>query len=86
MIIPSVVLGVLLPIWDPVFKLEGAPHVGPLPLVGVQLFLLGVLFASVAYMAFRERSFRYTAAQIRSFITAEAIRRVSEGAQEPAPG
>ncbi len=68
-VVPSVVLAALLPIWDPVFLLENVPHVGPLNVVGIQLFLLGNLFACVAFLAFRERAFRYAAARIRAFVT-----------------
>ncbi len=68
-VVPSVVLAVLLPIWDPVFLLENVPHVGPLNIVGIQLFLLGNLFACVAFLAFRERAFRYAAARIRALVT-----------------
>ncbi len=67
-VVPSVVLAALLPIWDPVFLLENVPHVGPLNVVGIQLFLLGNVFACVAFLAFRERAFRYAAARIRAFV------------------
>lgn len=68
-IVPSLILGTLLPIWDPIQTLQGVDRLGPFTLLGVQLFLLGVLFAAISFLAFRERSFRHTAARVMSYLT-----------------
>lgn len=68
-ILPSLVLGILLPVWEPIRALEGGAKLGPLPLIGVQLFLLGMLFAAISFLAFRERAFRHAAARVMSFLT-----------------
>ena len=67
-ILPSLGLAIVLPFWDPV----PAGHVGQFPLVGVQVFFLCVFFAGVAMYAFKERSYRYAAARLRSFLTLQA--------------
>ena len=67
-ILPSLGLAIVLPFWDPV----PAGHVGQFPLVGVQVFFLCVSFAGVAMYAFKERSYRYAAARLRSFLTLQA--------------
>lgn len=69
-ILSSVVLAIVLPFWGPIITLD-AGYIGPFPLIGYQLFLLSVLFACVSFLAFRERSYRYIAAQIMSFVTLE---------------
>ena len=58
-VVPSAILAFVLPIWEPVAQIQTGVMVGPLNLVAVQFFFLGILLASVAYMTFRERSFRY---------------------------
>jgi len=68
-VVPSLVLGLLLPLWEPIRTLEGVGSLGPLPLIGVQLFLLGILFAAISFLAFRERAFRHTAARVMSYLT-----------------
>ena len=68
-ILPSLVLGILLPLWEPIRTLEGARNLGPLPMIGVQLMLLGVLLAAISFLAFRERAFRHAAARVMSFLT-----------------
>jgi hypothetical protein len=68
-IIPSLILGILLPLWEPIRALEGARTFGPIPLIGAQLLLLGVLFAAISFLAFRERAFRHAAARVMSFLT-----------------
>ena len=68
-IMPSLVLGILLPLWEPIRTLEGARNLGPLPMIGVQLMLLGVLLAAISFLAFRERAFRHAAARVMSFLT-----------------
>jgi len=67
-ILPSLGLAIVLPFWDPV----PSGHVGQFPLVGVQVFFLCVCFAGVAMYAFKERSYRYAAARLRSFLTLQA--------------
>jgi len=68
-ILPSFILGILLPFWEPIRSSQGGAHLGPLPLIGVQLFLLGLLFAAISFLAFRERAFRHAAARVMSFLT-----------------
>jgi hypothetical protein len=68
-VVPSLALGLLLPLWEPIRTLEGVRHLGPLPLIGVQLLLLGILFAAISFLAFRERAFRHTAARVMSYLT-----------------
>ena len=48
---------------------------GPFSVIGMQLLLLGFLIASVTFLAFRERVFRYAAARVMSFVTGEAERK-----------
>jgi hypothetical protein len=66
-IVPSLILAVVLPFWQPV----PAGNVGSFPVVSFQLFFLEVFFAGVAMYAFKERSYRYAAALIRSYLTIE---------------
>ncbi len=68
-IVPSLLLGTLLPLWEPIQTLQGVEKLGPFPLIGVQLFLLGVLVAAISFLAFRERSFRHSAARVMSYLT-----------------
>ncbi|MDA0311535.1 MAG: hypothetical protein O2992_05400 [Gemmatimonadetes bacterium] len=72
-ILPSIALAFTLPLWAPVAALDGAGAIGPFPIIRGQLFLLGILAASVSYMAFRERSYRYYAAKILAFVTIEGM-------------
>lgn len=74
-IVPSLVLGLLVPLWEPIRTLEGVRSLGPVPLIGIQLLLLGVLFAAISFLAFRERAFRHTAARVMSYLTLAAERR-----------
>ena len=74
-IVPSLVLGLLLPLWEPIRTLEGVRNFGPVPLIGVQILLLGVLFAAISFLAFRERAFRHAAARVMSYLTLAAERR-----------
>ena len=74
-IVPSLVLGLLLPLWEPIRTLEGVRNLGPVPLIGVQILLLGVLFAAISFLAFRERAFRHAAARVMSYLTLAAERR-----------
>jgi hypothetical protein len=68
-VLPSLALGLLLPLWEPIRTLEGGGRLGPLPLIGVQLLLLGLLFAAISFLAFRERAFRHAAARVMSYLT-----------------
>lgn len=71
-VLPSLVLGLLLPIWEPIRTLDGARMLGVVPLIGAQLLLLGVLFAAISFLAFRERAFRHAAARVMSYLTLAA--------------
>jgi ABC-type Co2+ transport system permease subunit len=70
-VVPSVILALVLPIWEPVAHIPSGVMVGPLNLVGIQLFLLGILLSAITYMTFRERSYRYAAALTRAFVVLE---------------
>ncbi len=67
-VIPSTILAFALPLWEPVMQIQSGVMVGPLNLVGVQFFFLGILLASITFMTFRERSYRYAAALTRAFV------------------
>ena len=71
-ILPSVAFAVVLPLWHPVAALDIAGSIGPFPIIRTQVFLLGLLAAAVSYVAFRERSYRYAAAQMLALATLEA--------------
>lgn len=73
-ILTSAALAVVLPLWDPVRALDAAGTIGPFPIIRTQLFLLGVLAAAVCYVAFRERTYRYAAAQLLAYTTLEGER------------
>ncbi len=74
-ILPSLIIGILLPFWEPIRSVEGGGNLGPLPMLGVQLLLLGLLFAAISFLAFRERAFRHAAARVMSFLTLEVERK-----------
>ena len=78
LIIPSAVLALILPFWDPVMALEVGTF-GPFPIIRSQMFMLSVLASAVSYVAFRERAFRYAAAQTLAFVTLEGLRSEDEG-------
>lgn len=67
-IIPSAVLSLLVPFWEPVANVPSGVSVGPFNLVAVQLFLLTALLASFAFVSFRERAFRYEAARTKAYM------------------
>ena len=71
-ILPSLVLGILLPFWEPIRTLEGSNSLGPVPIIAIQLLLLGFLFAAISFLAFRERAFRHAAARVMSYLTLAA--------------
>jgi hypothetical protein len=73
-ILTSAAFAPILPLWEPVQALDSAGTIGPLPIVRTQLFLLAVLGAAVCYVAFRERTFRYSAAMLLAFATVEGER------------
>jgi hypothetical protein len=73
-ILPSAAFAIVLPLWGPAVALDAAGTIGPFPIIRTQLFLLSVLAAAVCYLAFRERSYRYAAAQLMAFNTLEAQR------------
>jgi hypothetical protein len=70
-ILTSALFAPVLPLWEPVRALDGVGSIGPLPIVRTQLFLLSVLAAAVCYVAFRERTFRYSAAKLLAYATIE---------------
>jgi len=78
-VIPLLVLGLVLPFWDPVAALDGAGSIGPFPIIRTQAFLLGILAASVSYIAFRERAYRYAAAKVLAWVTLEDAERDRSG-------
>ena len=73
-ILPSVAFAILLPLWEPVKALDASGAIGPFPIIRTQMFLLGILAASVSFVAFRERSYRYAAAKLLAFATVEGGR------------
>jgi len=72
-ILPSAAFALVLPFWAPVEALDAAGHIGPFPIIRTQLFLLSILAAAVSYVAFRERSYRYSAAKLLAFTTMVAM-------------
>ncbi len=78
-ILPSIILAFVLPFWDPI----PTGHVGAFPLVSLQFFFLFVLFAGVSMYAFRERSYRYAAARVRSYLTLETEQRSARAEAGP---
>jgi hypothetical protein len=78
-IIPSVVFAILLPLWGPVAELDSAGSIGPFPIIRSQMFLLGILAAAVSYVAFRERTYRYSAAVLLAFTTLAGQRKENQG-------
>lgn len=73
-IIPSAVLSLILPFWEPVASVPSGVNVGPMNLVSVQLFLLTALLASFAFVSFRERAFRYEAARTKAYLVMAALK------------
>lgn len=73
-ILVSAAFAPILPLWDPVRALDGAGAIGPFPIVRTQLFLLSVLASAVCYVAFRERTFRYSAAKLLAYATVQGQR------------
>ena len=65
----------ILPLWGPVRALDNVGAIGPLPIVRTQLFLLSVLASAVCFVAFRERTFRYSAATLLAYATVEGERK-----------
>lgn len=70
-VLPSVIFALTLPFWDPMRILDGAGSIGPFPIIRSQLFLLCTLAASVSWVAFRERAYRYAAARALAYVTLE---------------
>lgn len=73
-ILTSAAFAPVLPLWEPVRALDSAGTIGPLPIIRTQLFLLSVLAAAICYVAFRERTFRYSAATLLAYATVEGQR------------
>jgi len=78
-ILPSLGMAIVLPFWE----VLPVGHVGQFPLIGVQLFFLCVFFAGVAMYSFKERSYRYAAARLRSFLTLQAEARQRDHTAQP---
>jgi len=74
-ILTSAAFAPILPLWEPVRALDGVGAIGPLPIVRTQLFLLGILASAVCFVAFRERTFRYSAAKLLAYATLEGQRK-----------
>jgi hypothetical protein len=73
-ILPSIILALVVPFWEPI----PMGHIATFPLVSLQIFFLFVLFAGVSMYAFRERSYRYAAARVRSYLALEAEQRATQ--------
>jgi hypothetical protein len=73
-IVPSIILALVVPFWEPI----PMGHIATFPLVSLQIFFLFVLFAGVSMYAFRERSYRYAAARVRSYLALEAEQRATQ--------
>lgn len=74
-ILTSAAFAPILPLWAPVAALDSQGTIGPLPIVRTQLFLLSVLASAVCFVAFRERTFRYSAAILLAYATLEGDHR-----------
>jgi hypothetical protein len=74
-ILTSAAFAPVLWLWEPVRALDSLGTIGPLPIVRTQLFLLSVLASAVCYIAFRERTFRYSAAKLLAYATVEGERK-----------
>ncbi len=74
-ILPSAAFALILPFWAPIAALDSAGTIGPFPIIRTQLFLLSLLAAAVSYVSFRERSYRYVAAQILAYTTLASQRK-----------
>ena len=72
-ILPLAVLAFILPFWDPIAALDGAGSIGPFPIIRSQAFMVSLLASAVSFQAFRERSFRYSAAKALAWVTLEGI-------------
>ena len=72
-ILPMAVLAFILPFWDPIVALDGAGSIGPFPIIRSQAFMVSLLASAVSFQAFRERSFRYSAAKALAWVTLEGI-------------
>ena len=72
-ILPLAVLAFILPFWDPIAALDGAGSIGPFPIIRSQAFMVSLLASAVSFQAFRERSFRYSAAKVLAWVTLEGI-------------
>jgi len=75
-VLPTLMLAFVLPFWDPL----PSGHVGRFPLIGFQVFFLGIFFAGACMYAFRDRSYRYTLSRLRGFWTVESESRGSSDA------
>ncbi len=72
-ILPLAVLAFILPFWEPIAALDGAGSIGPFPIIRSQAFMVSLLASAVSFQAFRERSFRYSAAKALAWVTLEGI-------------
>ena len=74
-VVPAAAFALVLPLWAPIAALDSAGYIGPLPIIRTQLVLLSVLAAAVSYAAFRERTYRYSAAMLLAYATLEGEQR-----------
>ncbi len=72
-ILPSLVLAFILPFWAPIAALDTAGSIGPFPIIRSQMFMVSLLAAAVTFQAFRERSYRYAAANALAWVTLEGV-------------
>ena len=71
LVVPSAIFAATLPFWDPMRTLDGAGSIGPFPIIRTQLFLLSLLAATISFVSFRERTYRYAAAKVLAYVTLE---------------
>ena len=72
-ILPLAVLAFILPFWAPVAALDTAGSIGPFPIIRSQMFLVSLLASAVTFQAFRERAYRYAAANALAWVTLEGV-------------
>ena len=73
LVVPSAIFAMTLPFWDPMRTLDGAGSIGPFPIIRSQLFLLSVLAATVSFISFRERAYRYAAAKLMVYVSLKGM-------------
>ncbi len=71
-ILPLAVLAFILPFWAPIAGID-AGAIGPFPIIRSQTFMVSILASAVSFQAFRERAYRYAAANVMAWATIEEI-------------